>query len=287
MKNRTQQSDPSDRKEVDVEVARLAQEKELKEKELNIQRDQLRWNRWGNPAFVAIVAGLIGYISTLYSSYSTRQLEAERQRNTERLEQENHESTLKLEREKQEGTLILEAIKTGGTAEYKEMRTAANLVFLADAGLISSIKKDELDRLRKIAGETLPSLPAPEPFEFKPSSTLTTDLQTKLTKALSNYQTYLATLGFAPKPLAEKIGVRVDERETYNASFDGKEIVLGLNLASDPEYVLFEYTWYVLKQSNPRAFQALWKQLRRPVLRSWPWPDVLLRLQLWERSICW
>jgi hypothetical protein len=77
LKNRTQQSNPSDRKEADVEVARLAQEKELKEKELNLQRDQLRWNGWGNPAFVAIVAGLIGYISTLYSSYSTRPLEAE------------------------------------------------------------------------------------------------------------------------------------------------------------------------------------------------------------------
>src|SRR5258708_5967691 len=112
MKNRTQQGDPSDRREIDVEVARLAQEKELKEKELNLQRDQLRWNRWGNPAFVAIAADLIGYVSTLYSSYSTRQLEADRQRNTERLEQENHESTLTLEREKQEATLILEAIKT-------------------------------------------------------------------------------------------------------------------------------------------------------------------------------
>jgi hypothetical protein len=227
-------------------------------KELNLQRDQLRWNRWGNPAFVAIAAGLIGYVSTLYSSYSTRQLEADRQRNTERLEQENHESTLTLEREKQEATPILEAIKTGGTGEDKEKRTAANLVFLTDAGLIKSIKEDELDRLRKIAGETLPSLPASEPFEFKPSSTLTTDLQTKLTNALSDYETYLATLGFESKPPAEKIGIRVDESDPNNIQFDGKDIILGQNLLSDPENTLYEFNYYFLKQSNPRAFNSIW-----------------------------
>jgi hypothetical protein len=116
--------------------------------------------------------------------------------------------------------------------------------------------------LRKIAGETLPSLPAPGPFKFKPSPTLTADLQTKLTKALSNYQTYLATLGFDPKPTAEKIGIRVDENLRDNVYFDGEEIVLGLNLASDPEYALSEYTWYVLKQSNPPAFEALFNNPR-------------------------
>ena len=33
---------------------------------------------------------------------------------------------------------------------------------------------------------------------------------------------------------------------------------MGLNLAGDPEYLLSEYTWYVLKQSNRKEFDALW-----------------------------
>jgi hypothetical protein len=34
---------------------------------------------------------------------------------------------------------------------------------------------------------------------------------------------------------------------------------LGFNLAGDPEYLLSEYTWYVLKQSNRAEFDALWQ----------------------------
>jgi hypothetical protein len=242
---------------VAFETIRWTEEKELKEKELQLQREQMRWSRWGNPAFVAIVAGLIGYLSTLFSSYTTRQQEVERQKHSDELEQKNREATLRLEREKQEGTLILEAIKTGGSGANKEISTAANLIFLADAGLITSINKEKLARLREIAGEALPSLPGPEGVEFQPSTDLTKDLQSKLTNALTLYQAHLAKIGYAPNSKTSKIGIRVDRETKGNAYFDDHNVVLGSDLASDPEYALSEYTWQVLRQSNPAAYQTL------------------------------
>jgi hypothetical protein len=239
------------------EKLRWNQEKELKEKELALQREQMRWNRWGNPAFVAIVAGLIGYLGNLYSSHTTRQQEIERQKHTETLEQKNREATLRLEREKQEGTLIVEAIKTGGSGVDKEINTAANLIFLADAGLITSINPDKLERLRQIAGERLPSLPGPEGVEFQPSPDLTKELQGKLTKALTEYQAYLSGLGYTPRPGSKKIGVRIDKEIKTNAYFDNKDVVLGSALASDPEYALSEYTWQILRQSNSDAYARM------------------------------
>ena len=145
----------------DLERAKLLQEKELKERELalkerelDLQHQQSWLARWSTPAVVAIVAGFIGYVGTLISSYQNRQLE----------------------REKQEGTLILEAIKTTGTTEEKGKQTAANLVFLADAGLITSIKKIELEKLRAQSQGVVPSLPAPQGIEFKQPPTLTSEL---------------------------------------------------------------------------------------------------------------
>lgn len=266
IRNRIQQSDPSDQnqegfevarmaqekelkeKELAVEVARMAQEGELKKKELDLQRDQLRWNRLSNPALAAIVAGLIGYIGTLISTYATRLVEDNRQIALEKLEQE-----------KQEGTLILEAIKTPGTGDDKDKRTAANLVLLVDAGLITKIKPPELDRLREKAQGTVAGLAAAGSVEFKPSSTLTKGLQTKLKKALDLYENYLETIGYERPPNDERISIRVDEDVQAGAYYSDntKEVVLGINLAGDPEYALSEYTWYVLKVSNSRAFTAI------------------------------
>jgi len=233
----------------DLERAKLLQEKELKEKELALKEKELEFQhrqsssaRWSTPAVVAIVAGFIGYIGTLISSYQNRQLE----------------------REKQEGTLILEAIKTTGSADEKSRQTAANLVFLADAGLITSINKSELDKLREKAQGAGPSLPAsqgpaPQGVDFKRSSALTAELQSKLQSALVAYQTSLAKIGYDPGRAKDRISVRIDEDQRDNAYFDNESVVLGVNLARDPEYVLSEYTWYVLKQSNPAAFNALLK----------------------------
>jgi hypothetical protein len=230
---------------LNLELAKLNQERELKEKELALrgqelefQRQQTGRARWSTPAVVAIVAGLIGYAGTLLSSWQGRQLE----------------------REKNEATLILEAIKTGGTADEKARQTAANLIFLADAGLISSIKPAEVERLRVKAGGAGPSLPAPQGVvDFKRSTSLTEDLQSKLQVALREYEASLVKAGYDAGQAKERVTVRVDEEQRDNAFFDNENVVLGVNLARDPEYALSEYTWYVLKQANRRAFDTLWK----------------------------
>jgi len=227
-----------------LERAKLQQERELKEKELalrekelNLQFQQSRWARWSTPVVLAIVAGLIGYFGTLISSHQS----------------------LQLEREKQEAMLILEAIKTTGTAPEKEKQTAANLVFFADAGLIKSIKKDELDKLRVKAQGAGPSLPAAKGVvEFERS--VTTDLQAKLQSALAEYQKFLVGIGYDSDQAKGRVTVKIDEELSRdNAYFSDNSIVLGLNLAGDPEYALSEYTWYVLEQSNPLAFDTLFR----------------------------
>jgi hypothetical protein len=233
-----------DAQEPKLEWAKLQQDRELKdreltlkEKELELQQRQGSLAKWSTPAVAAIIAGLIGYIGTLISSHQSRQLE----------------------REKQESTLILEVIKTTGTAEERERQTAANLVFFADAGLITSIKSVELEKLRVKAQGAGPSLPAPQGVEFKKSSVLTSALQSKLQAALLDYQAWLGRIGYNPGQAGAPAIVRVDEETRDNAYFDNESVVLGVNLAGDPEYLLSEYTWYILKQSNRSEFDAVWQ----------------------------
>ena len=183
----------SAREALDLARAKLAQERDLNERELVLKERELALHRgqgWrerlSSPAVVAIVAGLIGYIGTLISSYQNRQLE----------------------RDKQEATLILEAIKTAGTAEEKERQTAANLVFLADAGLITTIKAAQMEKLRVKAQGAGPSLPAPQGVDFKHSSSLTGDLQATLEAALRDYQVSLARIGYDAAQARERVTVR-------------------------------------------------------------------------------
>jgi hypothetical protein len=138
---------------LDLERQRLGQEKELKSKELEVNRElklrelavqerQLVKGQWSGPFGAAVLAGILGLIGTCYGTWESR----------------------RLERQKQEGTVILEAIRTAGSATEKDRLTAKNLVFLADAGLISSIPGDRLKKLREQAGpDPVPSLPTSAP----------------------------------------------------------------------------------------------------------------------------
>jgi hypothetical protein len=264
MTNNVSELQPTEQSQVAFEYARLAQEEKLRLKELGIKEKEIdaslagqRFNWLSSPAMVAIVAGLIGYLSTLYSSYATRQLEAKRQEYAEQLEKEKHQASLQLARQKQEGTLILEAIKSGGTKQEKEQAAAANLVFLADAGFITSIKKPELERLRKRAGDALPSLPSAVDLEFRRSPSLTAELEVRLRDQLARYHQYLIDLGYDAALAAKRIPVQLDERDKDNAFFDGEAIHIGKDLAGDPEYALSAVTWVVLRRSNPDAFRVL------------------------------
>jgi hypothetical protein len=135
-------------RELELKEKELQLHRESKEKELQLQQGQLTQSKWTGPVTVAVVAGIVGLMGTFFTSWQNRELERTK-----------HETTLAQERQKQEGNLILEAIKTEGHGMDKETQTAANLVFLVDAGLIN-IGKEFVDKLRAKAGDTLPSLPA-------------------------------------------------------------------------------------------------------------------------------
>lgn len=99
---------------------------------------------------LAILAALTGYIGTLITSYLATQSEAKR-----------HSQTLEVEKTKQEGVLILDAIKTRDGPDW-ETRAAANLLFLADAKLIT-LDDAAREKLRGRAGNVGPGLPSAAP----------------------------------------------------------------------------------------------------------------------------
>lgn len=132
-------------KKLALEYERLANETRIREAELAFQREQLNTSPEGffawvqTPIGAAVIAGLLGLFGTFFNGYQSNLVE----------------------QRKQESTLILEAIKTSGTGEEKKLQTAANLLFLAKAGLIqlSSEKIKELEKLTD-GKNSLPSLPA-------------------------------------------------------------------------------------------------------------------------------
>ena len=140
----------------------------LREKELSIQKESGILAQWNTPIVAAIVAGLVGYIGTLISSSQNR----------------------RLERDKQEGLLVLEALKTQGSLSEREKQAAANLVFFAEAGLIS-INNAQLKTLRTKSQGAGPALSVAQGVEFKSSAHLNQDLKTRLQGALAGYQSAL------------------------------------------------------------------------------------------------
>jgi hypothetical protein len=129
--------------------------------------------------------------------------------------------------------------------------------------LITKIKSEEIAKLRKKAGSAIPSLPVTpvvaRGVEFEHSPVMTSALQSTLQLALGGYQSYLAKIGYAPANDV-LILVRINQNDRASAYFAGNEVSIGRDLAADPEYLLLEYTWYVLQQSNPRAFGFLRKR---------------------------
>ena len=122
-----------ERQRFELEQKRLDQDKELKLKELAISTKQTIGSQWIIPVSIAIIGGVIGLITNIVAS----------------------QQTLQLEREKRAGSLIVEAIRTGGDAKA----TAANLVFLFNADLIS-LQEKQVKQLKQLAGDNpLPSSP--------------------------------------------------------------------------------------------------------------------------------
>lgn len=138
-----------------LERQRLAIETRLKRQDQSLQQQQFEasrkgfaaWSQAFTPLGAAILAGLVGLFGTVLNGYQNNLIETKK-----------YEANQKLERQKLEGNLILDAIKTAGNGGEKEKQTAANLLFLAESGLIT-IPDEKLKVIRDKAGDALPSLP--------------------------------------------------------------------------------------------------------------------------------
>jgi hypothetical protein len=146
------------------DLDRKLKELEVRQKEMVVteqEATQLSWwrSRLGNPAVLAILAALAGWLGTLVTQYLSKAQERDRQDAAQKLEEQKQLATERLERQKLEGTLILDALKTGETPE-RASRAAANLLFLANAKLIT-LDPEAMKTLQVVAGNATPGLPSP------------------------------------------------------------------------------------------------------------------------------
>lgn len=140
---------------LELERKRLAIETRLKRRDQQFQHRQFDAGRKGvaayaqflTPVGAAVIAGMLGLFGTVWNGYQSNLIETNKQIANE-----------KLERQKLESTLVLDAIKTAGAGEEKERQTAANLLFLANAGFLT-LPPDKLGIIKEKAGDLLPSLP--------------------------------------------------------------------------------------------------------------------------------
>jgi hypothetical protein len=127
---------------------------DLEREKFNLERERFNaekgfkvWERALTPLGAAVFAGLIGLFGSVINGYNANSIESSKQAATERIE-----------RQKFEANLILDAIKTGGTGTDREAQIAANLTFLAEAGLIN-LTKEKIAELKTKSRNQLPSLP--------------------------------------------------------------------------------------------------------------------------------
>jgi hypothetical protein len=225
----TQPNDPSapsdnpEAQKIALEYARLAQEREFKLRELDIQEYQAKRNQWSTPVITAVSAGILGLFGTVWNGCQG----------------------VAAEKRQQEGTLILEAIKTG--TQEKQL-AAANLLFMAKAGLIS-LTRDQLQRLEQEAGTAnpLPNLPKPsQQVAFDPSPALTPEVQANIQATVTSFLQYLGSLGYQQR--GEKFRVYVDPNLKDNVyySIESERVHVPPELAVDPDAVLQQLTAAIL-----------------------------------------
>jgi hypothetical protein len=136
--------------------------------------------RWNNPLALAVLAALVGYLSTLITWSLGRSDEEIRHKQTLELEKVKQRATEKLEQTKLQGTLILDAMKTGDGPE-KAKRAAANLLLLVDAKLLTFDEETE-KRLKDRAGDVAPGLPSPVQASEPPEGSATSEVAKALNR---------------------------------------------------------------------------------------------------------
>lgn len=160
-----------------------------------MRRDETAWS---SPLVVAIftaaAAGLVNIAVAAFNGWQERSL-AEQRADAER---------------------ILEAIKTG-----EPEKAARNLQFLVETGLISDPRRAEKMQTYLASREPakVAALPAQAPqFTFERSSSLTPELEGRLTEKLLKFNEYLQSLGFSKVP--ERVNVVLEQMDNPNAYYE-------------------------------------------------------------------
>jgi hypothetical protein len=118
---------------LEFEREKWLDEYELRKREIEIKEREQSRSRWSNPVVLAVLAAALAGLSNAAATW----LNGVEQRN---LEAERAEQAKTMEETKAEAARIFEVIKTGDAD-----KSAANLKFLVDTGLISNA-----DRIKKI-----------------------------------------------------------------------------------------------------------------------------------------
>jgi hypothetical protein len=146
------------------------------------------------------------------------------------VEKAQKDATQKLSQAQQEA----QAIKTQSDnlkTEYQRLKTQ-----LGEVSALSQEVKTLSTTVKQIADR----------INFKPSKSLTGELQSRLKRSLASYQEYLQKLGYRSK--GGEVDVSIDPNLKDNAYYDGSRnlIVIGEPFAKDTSVVLREFTHYVL-----------------------------------------
>ncbi len=147
-------------KRVALEADTKLREREiqLRSLELKLRKEEIERSIWKSPIFVAIIAALAGFLSSIVAAFVEGY-------NANALERQKHEAAIIAERNKLESNLIIEAIKTGDTElAAKNLEFFIKLGYVEDPeGNISTLIKDQ---------RSIPVLPASKESSttFTPSS---------------------------------------------------------------------------------------------------------------------
>lgn len=224
-------------RELALSEAKLQQDRELKEQEFQLQVRQLAIGRWSGPVAVAVIAGLLGIAGTFFSASENRELE----------------------RKKQEGTLLLEAIRTGANGKEREQQAAANLVFLAEAGLVT-LGKEQLGKLRQKAGDATPSLPS---ATSAPQQVISDSVRQRILKSFDDFAVYFRNIGAktTPKVPVEAVASDVSGMIAYYDP-DKKTAFVDVRYLADINLPLREYAHAVLDADGKRVdYEKSWAYL--------------------------
>lgn len=203
-----------DRRRLDIEIQQRTDDREFKNRDLNLKSQELELQRQSRftPVTVAVIAGFAALGGTIFGGFLQG-------RNGLELEKTKHQQSLDLEKRKLQSTLIAKATETPSQDD-----AAKRLKFLIDLKLITD-ENNELLRLLNQAPQDIPiNRPPPAPQKpgasEKPLAPATTI--GKYDSAISKYQAELQLRPNDPD-LLNYLGYALFKRGNYEEAIQNLE----------------------------------------------------------------